>query len=126
MLMELHPSIAARSCEDCQKYQYDEQTGGLVMWNEQPLLRILPDLVPCRVDGCPKGTPEDSRALDERNMLAWWHNQECRAVNEFPHDPIVRRNARIIMLSEKTCQDIRQQEATQYIKTLANLATVPR
>jgi hypothetical protein len=53
----------------------------------------------CRIPGikCHKGTPETSKALTARNLRAWRHYRECRAVGAFPDDPIVRRNAEIIL-----------------------------
>lgn len=38
----------------------------------------------------------DDRLLSEQNWQAYTHYLECRAVGEFPNDPIVRRHARLI------------------------------
>ena len=59
-------------------------------------------LAPCQDPkrGCPKGTPENPRNLLLCNELAYEHYRECRAVGEFPDDPIVRRNAAIIRAVE--------------------------
>lgn len=51
--------------------------------------------------GCPKGTPEDSRALSPKNALAYWHYQQCSAIGSFPDDAIVRQNAAIIRSAER-------------------------
>lgn len=51
----------------------------------------------CRTEkGCPKGTPENQRSLWPENEDCYEHYQECVAVNQFPDDPLVRQNARII------------------------------
>lgn len=65
-----------------------------------PVLRPLSIPTPCRF--CPKipadkdKTPEHAVELSDRNWRAYAHHMECRAVNSWPDDPIVRRNARII------------------------------
>jgi hypothetical protein len=48
---------------------------------------------------CPKAvdhrqTPEAD--LSDRNWAAWQHYQQCKAVGQFPHDAVVRRNAGLI------------------------------
>lgn len=54
-------------------------------------------LPPCRTSkGCPKGTPENSKALTPDNEQCYQHYCECKAVGQFPDDPIVRRNAAAI------------------------------
>lgn len=49
-----------------------------------------------RQEGCPKGTPEQSKALNESNQRCYEHYRECNAVGKFPSDPIVTRNAAVI------------------------------
>lgn len=82
---------------------YDEKTGKRVEVAGKPMPRPRGTLAPCRqrANGCPKGTPEASRALDERNLRAWTHYQQCRAVGQFPEDGIVARNAAIIRRAEE-------------------------
>jgi hypothetical protein len=85
----------------CQKFVWNEETGRPV---EHPrgsglfLARPPGNRPPCRMAGvgCLKGTPEESRELTNANRAAWRHYRECRAVGQFPDDPIVRRNAAII------------------------------
>lgn len=51
----------------------------------------------CMTDrGCPKGTPDKPNSLNESNQQCYEFYKECRAVGEFPHDPVVRRNAAVI------------------------------
>jgi hypothetical protein len=65
-----------------------------------PVLRPKGVATPCL--SCPKipeGIPktrDNAIELSERNWLAYQHYLECRAVGQFPKDPIVRRNARIL------------------------------
>ena len=46
--------------------------------------------------GCPKGTPENQNVLTDKNRQAFRHFRECKAVGQFPDDPIVRMNADLI------------------------------
>ena len=94
----MHPEIAYRDCADCTAHVYDEKTGRRVEIAGKPMARPKGTLPPCRLrtNGCPKGTPEESRALNERNQKAYQHYLECRAVGQWPEDGIVRRNAAII------------------------------
>ncbi len=97
--------MAYRDCGICQKYLIDEKTGGFQYGRDgKPELRSMYDVngvsvcpPMCRKpDGCPKGTPEKSRALNESNQQCYQHYLECKAVSSFPDDPVVRRNAAII------------------------------
>jgi hypothetical protein len=62
----------------------------------------LPMVTPPPCHSCPKipyGEPADrahAEDMSDRNRLAYYHWLECRAVNVWPDDPLVRRNARII------------------------------
>ena len=97
-LLILHPEVAHRDCSDCEAHVYDEKTGRRMEHAGKPVRRPIGTLPPCRTraNGCPKGTPEDSRALTDTNWQAYQHYCECRAVGQFPDDPIVRRNAALI------------------------------
>ena len=102
----LHPGIAWRDCADCETHVYDEKTGRRMEHGGKPMKRPKGNLAPCRTraNGCPKGTPEASRALNERNQRAYQHYLECRAVNQWPDDGIVRRNASIIRQVMDACE----------------------
>lgn len=98
VILELtQPQFAKRDCSDCKKWWYDDDTGKVVMKGGKPLLRPADSVLLCQTEaGCPKGTPENSKALSPRNRMAWNHFRDCAAVGQFPDDPIVRRNARVI------------------------------
>ncbi len=51
--------------------------------------------------GCPKVSPESNSSLTLENQLCYQHFIECDAVNQFPTDAVVRRNAAIIRRVEK-------------------------
>lgn len=97
-----HPWIANRDCGLCQKYFFNEDTGTVNVGRDgKPELRAdygegnCPP--PCRTEnGCPKGTPEEPKSLNEHNQECYRHYCECRAVGQFPDDPVVRRNAAVI------------------------------
>lgn len=101
----LHPRIARRSCESCQKLWY-RQSDGLVILDGlgQPMERVGP--TPCRTNvGCPKGTPENQKTLTTANQWAFAHFLDCDAIGVFPDDPIVARNARVIRSVMKRVHD---------------------
>lgn len=105
-LLKHHPAVAWRDCGDCQKHVYDEQTGKRREYRGLPVLRPKGVLTPCRYStGCPKGTPENQKSLSEKNWKAYRHYQECKAVGQFPDDPIVRANAAIIRQVEDAVRD---------------------
>ena len=55
------------------------------------------------------------------NELAYEHYRECRAVGEFPDDPIVRRNAVIIRSVE---DEIERRNEAEFRKTMVALIRV--
>lgn len=112
-LILLHPTVAFRDCGHCQRFLYDETTGEPELKRDRsgPRERDASCPPPCRTrEGCPKGTPETSKALTAQNWAAYEHYQECRAVGEFPDDAIVRKNAALIRTVEDRVQQIRQVE----------------
>lgn len=117
-----YPEVAARDCEHCKKWVYDEETGRPKTSGVSK--RLVPRGAappPCRLShvGCPKGTPENPRTLSDRNRQAYEHYQECRAVSQFPDDSIVRRNARLIRLIEDAVALGRQRSFERLVSTIA-------
>jgi len=97
-------------------YVYDEMTGRPYEnppGSGQLVVRPAGTAAPCRIPGvgCPKGTPEDPRGLNEANRAAWRFDRECRAVGHFPDDPLVRRNASLIRQVE---EDIERHERNDF------------
>jgi hypothetical protein len=109
----LHPQVARRDCNHCQLYQYNEDTGRVEQWRGRPLRRVRGQPPPCRTpQGCPKGSPEESRQLTRRNEQAYDHYLQCRATGRFPDDPLVARNAAIIrsawdLLERRNAEELR-------------------
>jgi len=96
-LVLFHPEVAHRDCQHCLKYLYDEKTGKPRQHQEDFVERLATIPAPCRTkSGCPKGTPENPKTLSLKNMYAYQHWRECKAVGDFPNDPIVRRHAAIL------------------------------
>lgn len=96
------PMFAKRDCSHCKRWWYDDETGKVVTRGKKPLLRPLGTVTLCQTnEGCPKGTPENSKAFSEKNKLAWLHFLECDATGNFPDDPIVKRNAMVIRRAMK-------------------------
>jgi hypothetical protein len=95
------PHIAARDCGHCEQFVYDEATG-----LPTPHRRSPGTFAPCRygINQCPKGTPEVSRALSDKNRSAYRHYQTCQALGRFPHDAVVERNAALIHAAEQNAE----------------------
>lgn len=125
-LILYHPKVAYRSCQSCQEYLYDEDTGQVSIDRKfaTPRAEKRPAVMPppCRTCiGCPKGTPENSRELSPKNRLAYEHYLQCRAVGDFPkHDAIVRRNAAIILGVYDGYQRFADTSLREWIKVLAS------
>jgi hypothetical protein len=102
------------------KYLFDEDTGLMTKGRDgKPESRIDACPPPCQTDrGCPKGTPQTSRALNYENQRCYEHYSECRAVGVFPDDPVVRRNAAIIRGIE---DEAVRQEKRELRETLVQL-----
>lgn len=109
MVLEIiNPALARRSCDSCQKYVYDEESGILRTWgpSKQPMVRAERNPPPCRTpNGCAKGTPEQQRSLSPINVLAYYHYLGCCKTG-FPDDPLVRSNAALIAVAEKDAEFI--------------------
>ena len=113
-LQLLHPGM--RSCGDCQQFLYYDRGEGdfgeRVERGGKPVLRPKGVKTPCR--WCPKIPPGDdpvpasAAELDEKNFAAYLHYLECKAVGNFPNDPIVRRNAALIRQAEDAVEQVRQ------------------
>lgn len=91
-----------RTCGDCQK-NHVTPSGEVV--RRVGLIMARPSNVPTPCMTCPKipqeapeRKPEYAVVLSEKNWRAYTHYMECSAVGQFPDDPIVRRNARVIKM----------------------------
>lgn len=102
-LLLFHPEWS-RSCQQCETWLYDDETGQVHRRPARtgpPTRRPLGTITPCvRCPKVPEDAPIRTRAfaieMTIQNRLAYRHYLECQAVNSWPDDPIVRRNARII------------------------------
>lgn len=104
-LLLFHPDFS-RSCDDCERYLYDDSGPGmgdvvrLHAPGKPPKPRPPGAGTPC--DKCPKipagDKPERASAVEmsEQSERVYRHYLECRAVRSFPDDDTVRRNARLI------------------------------
>lgn len=108
--------IAGRSCDDCERYMYNDGDESGRMGDRIILLAggakwERPKGIPTPCHKCPK-VPRDKRTARacradaiEPTPLSWailWHYRACKAVNEFPRaldgriDPLVKRHAGLI------------------------------
>lgn len=96
-----NPKLAARSCNQCREYWYDDN-GDRVQENGRDMKRIPEAPVACETtNGCLAGHYLKQLRLSPINKMAYLHFQDCQAVDIFPDDPIVARNARIIRSEER-------------------------
>ena len=118
--MLLHPAVARRDCKDCQDWMYDDEPvkgrWGLKVERGGGHIRRLKGMEPpCR--WCPKipagvvQIPRNAVELSERNAAAYMHYRRCKAVGRFPVDPIVERNAALILAIEEEVAAERAREA---------------
>jgi len=97
------------------------------IWRGKPMRRR--GLAPCAYGKCPKGDPDRPKTLWPRNAIAYQHYRECKATLSFPDDPIVRRNAAVIMSAEQICErrislQVASAQASQITSSMA-AARVP-
>lgn len=115
--LERFPHLTTFSCDDCRTYWIDIQDGEVARHpqTKESLTREGPP--PCEIKDlaivCPIGHWQKPRRLSEKNRLALEHYHECRAVGQFPDDPLVRRHARVIewgyaVAKEYKCQNSRR------------------
>ena len=91
-----NPRLARRSCEDCKKYWYNENTGLVILGHLGEKTERYGETLCQTETGCRKGTPEKQKSFSKANRWAWNHYQKCSAVGHFPDDDIVKENAIII------------------------------
>jgi len=99
---------------------YDEQTGKRLQRHGKPQRR-KPGSAPCAFGRCKKGSPDNQATLSDRNVQAYQHYLECKAVGRFPDDPIVARNAAAIMVAERHADDLMKQ-LTDQARTLSAMS----
>lgn len=84
-----------------------------------------PKGIPTPCSTCPKiplgvvPEPRNATDLSAKNWLAYRHYLENRAVNSFPHDPIVRRNAALIRMVEDEAMKHNAYQQQVFLKALA-------
>ncbi len=128
-LILFHPGIASRSCADCQRYVFDDDPdiGGPVKLDrdELPMVRESYSETPCyRCPKTPSNLHPDKRTrataveMNERSMLAYQFYLECRAVGQFPNDPIVRLCAAAIRGVEDRYDRFQREKLSIQLETL--------
>lgn len=113
------PHVARRSCDDCEKYQYEDDAESFaeapfVLASGLPMARPRGAKTPCcwclkvpselRMAGA---TRVNAIEPSERSWAALWHYRKCRAVFRFPDDPLVAQNAACIATMELMVENAR-------------------
>lgn len=114
--------MAARSCEDCAKWWYDDKPAEGLFQNkivsrgdvqfERPIDQKTKQRTKPPCEHCPKKSPEDARkmVLSTKNLQAYRFYRQSRAINhaditpEMAEDEIMRRNMEIIDTAVRTAE----------------------
>lgn len=108
-LQILHPDLDCLTCEECREYEIDPETKAVKNFpgSDKPIKRDPRSLCDCETpSGCPVGSYDNPRRLSRKNRRAYHHYLECKALNRFPRDGIVERNAGIIFQVQQTAERI--------------------
>lgn len=108
----LYPHLSRNTCEHCLKWWFDPVSGETYTQDKNPLERMPEEELLCRTVGCPLGSPEKRRAFTEKNQRAFEFDLHCRAIGQWPDDPIVKRNAYLIGLAAKRVSEERNGRTT--------------
>lgn len=122
-LILLHPEVAFRPCEDCQRYVYDHESGVREEFppgSGNPVPRPAGLSPPCSQgpSACAKISPDAGVELNERNQEAYRHYLECRAVGSFPDDPIVREHAAIVRSIEDAAERMERKSSGMVMQAM--------
>lgn len=112
-LILLHPEVAGRSCDECQQWLFDDKADKFATKPFERKGHRIPRPAASKplCFACPKqpaDVPDNDRSPDTAVEVAppvweaWQFFQECRAVGQFPDDPLVRKAAAICAAAEKT------------------------
>lgn len=97
---------------------FNHETGEKILRNGKPVPRVPGVKLPCEMSvgqpldvrqrACAKVSPDAGIELSDKNWQAYQHYKRCKAVDEFPNDPIVIENAVIISDVLEVQKEIRQ------------------
>lgn len=103
-------------------YEYNHKTGERLKDGKGlPILRSASSHVPCQepeILGCAKGSPTAGKELSDRNLKAVRHYKRCQAVNRWPDDATVARNAEVIRGIEDAVEAGRREVTNSLIGSL--------
>lgn len=131
-LVTLDPVVAGRSCDNCEKYMWNDsdETGRM---GDRILLLAGGDKwerskgIPTPCHQCPKvprekrtskATRKDAIEPTARSWAILWHYRRCRAVNRFPVDAIVETHAALIDEMERSVDAARNESAASLLNLL--------
>lgn len=127
----LHPGWSARSCYVCNRWTHDPSgpNGDAGAIYERGGKRWLKDKkCATQCADCPKipaTAPEKSaryaEQFDDRTWMAFQFYRECRAVKDWPQDPIVRWAAKIIRDVEDEVEERRRNESQATLQAILTL-----
>jgi hypothetical protein len=103
LILELRPEFSGRTCEDCQKWLFNDETGQVVTdrsGRQVKRSKAFPTL--CRRPGrtCPKGSPENQKGFTPAAYRVYRFIKICQATGRFPADSLVEDYAETVRLAE--------------------------
>jgi hypothetical protein len=118
-LIFYHPKVAYRSCDECRKWQYNEETGEVVQHRGEPLERVTP--TPCAK--CPKISPsrEPDFTLNRSNRYFWQLYWEVQALGSGVLSPAQLQNPRLRLRLATIHQMVRSQGQTAMASMMSSL-----
>ena len=103
ILLESHPELAAKDCEECKKYAYDMKTGKIIMRPDGTKEPRAPGTLNCPM--CPKFEVED---LTIENYYAYVRYVTCSKLGVLPasggleaQDPYLVRKFEILAMIDR-------------------------
>ena len=117
--MLFRPELARRSCQDCQTWLYDENTGKRLMRRDQPVLR--PSTIPTPCAQCPKGSPEKEHEtrLTRRNAAVVELYRMVRATSGSILTEEMKRDRRMLKdlaLCDDLFRSLEQKESREHLQ----------
>jgi hypothetical protein len=128
-LLLTHPEMIDRTCEQCERYVYNDTSDYLSpekivdKRTSLPLLRPEGSKLPCgkcpRTEFAKTRTKANALHITDKTFKTINHYRKCKAVNHFPKDEIVITNASILRAVEDEIERDDRRTMNMLLKVLA-------